>query len=165
MAENESLDLDDPYGRRWGILIRSIRKHEPFDTLIGRVRKALYSGPRNALKQMEKYGVTLQMLLDNRNSPQALRQFTRETQGHDYVQLFADVAKANPQSDGQGLLRAFVGGIWETVEDRIAHRVVGNDGLTSFADVRSYLDRVGGKNGASVADRSCLRLLGELSPQ
>ncbi len=142
MAENESLDLDDPYGRRWGILVRSIRKHEPFDTVIGRVRKALYGGPRNALKQTEKYGVTLQMLLENRNSPQALRQFTRQTQGHDYVQLFADVAKANPQSDTPGLVQAFVAGVWETVEDRIAHRVVGSDGLTSFADVRSYLDRV-----------------------
>jgi len=72
MAENESLDLDDPYGRRWGVLVRSIRKHETFNTVIGRVRKALYGGPRNALKQMEKYGVTLQMLLDNRNSPHLL---------------------------------------------------------------------------------------------
>lgn len=142
MAENESLDLDDPYGRRWGILVPSIRRHEPFDTVIGRVRKALYGGPRNALKQIEKYGVTFQMLLDNCNSPQALRQFTRQTQGHDYVQLFADVAKANPQVDAPGLVQAFVAGIWETVEDRIAHRVVGSGGLTSFADVRSFLDRV-----------------------
>ncbi len=69
MAENESLDLDDPYGRRWGILVRSIRKHESFDTVFGWVRNALYGGPRNALKQVEKYGVTLQMLLENRNSP------------------------------------------------------------------------------------------------
>jgi len=142
MAENESLDLDDPYGRRWGVLVRSIRKHESFDRVIGRIRKALYGGPRNAFKQMDKYGVTLRMLLDNRHSPQALRRFSRQTQGHDYVQLFADVARANPESDAPSLVQAYVTGIWETVEDRIAHRVVGSDGLTSFADVRAYLDQV-----------------------
>ena len=29
MAENESLDLDNPYGRRWAILADLIRKGEP----------------------------------------------------------------------------------------------------------------------------------------
>jgi hypothetical protein len=39
-------------------------------------------------------------------------------------------------------VQVFVAGVWETVEDRIALRVVGSDGLTSFTDVRVYLDRL-----------------------
>ena len=37
MAENESLDLDDPYWRRWDIVFQSIRKAEPFDKVVERV--------------------------------------------------------------------------------------------------------------------------------
>jgi len=142
MAENESLDLDNPYGRRWAVFADLIRKGESFDNVAPRVRRALYRGLRNALKQFAEYGITLEILLQGRHSPQSLRQFVRQTEGHDYIRLFADVANASPQLDTQGLLEAFVTGIWETAEDGIAHRVVGSNGLTSFTDVREYLDQV-----------------------
>lgn len=142
MAENESLDLDNPYGRRWAILAGLIRKGEPFDRMASGVRKALYRGFHNALKQFAEYGITIEILLQGRHSQQSLRQFIRQTQGHDYIRLFADVANAGPWLDTRGLLEAFVTGIWETAEDGIAHRVVGSNGLTSFTDVRGYLDQV-----------------------
>jgi hypothetical protein len=41
MAENESLDFDDPYGRRWDIVFRSIRNDEPFEKVVQRVWAAL----------------------------------------------------------------------------------------------------------------------------
>ena len=81
MAENESLDLDDPYGRRWGILVPSIRKHESFDTVIGRVRKALYAGPRNAFKANRKVRCHAPNALGQPQFPQALRQFARQPRG------------------------------------------------------------------------------------
>lgn len=142
MAENESLNLDNPYGRRWAILADLIRRGEPFDKVARRVRRALYKGLRISLKQFVEYGITLEMLLQGRHSPQLLRQFVRQIEGHDYIRLFADIANASPELGTQGLLDAFVVGIWETVEDKIAHRVVGSNGLTSFTDVRGYLDQV-----------------------
>ncbi len=142
MAENESLNPDDPYGRKWDIVYGAIRKGEPFDKVVQRVRRALYRGPRNALKQFAEYGVTLQMLLENRNSPQALRQFVRKTQGHEYVHLFADVAAASSLCDREGLLQAFVGAIWESVGDRIVLKVVRSDGPMSLNGMRDYLAHV-----------------------
>ena len=142
MAENESLDLDDPYGRRWDIVFRSIRKDEPFEKVVQRVRRALYRGLRNALKQVAEYGITLKMLVENRSSPLALRQFARKTLGHDYVHLFGQVASASSHLDTEGLLRAFVGAIWEAAGDRIACKVVTSDGPTSFNGMRDYLARV-----------------------
>ena len=142
MAENESLDLDNPYGRRWAILADLIRRGEPLERLAPRVRKALYRGLRNALSQFSEYGITLKNLLQGRHSPQLLRQFIRQTEGHDYVRLFADVANSGPQLDNQGLLEAFITGIWETVEDEIAYRIVGGSGLTSFNDVYGYMDQI-----------------------
>jgi len=142
MAENESLDLDDPYGRRWDIVFRSIRKDEPFDKVVQRVRRALYRGFRNALKQFAEYGITLKMLVENRNSPLALRQFARTTLGHDYVHLFAQVASASSHLDVPGLMRAFVGAIWEAAGDRIACKVVTTDGPTSLNGMRDYLAQV-----------------------
>lgn len=142
MAENESLDLDNPSGRRWAFVADLIRNGKPFDEVARRVRRALYKGLRNALKQFAEHGITLEMLVQSRHSPQLLRQFVRQAEGHDYLQLFTDVANTSPQLDAQGLVEAFVAGIWETAEDRIAHKVVGSNGLTSFTDVRGYLGQV-----------------------
>jgi hypothetical protein len=145
MAENESLDLDDPYGRRWDIVFQSIRKNEPFEKVVQRVRRAMYRGLRNALKQFEEYGVTLQTLLDNRNSPQTLREFVRKTQGHEYLQLFAAAAAASSNLDAESLLRGFVGAVWDAAGDRIAFKVVTSDGPTSLNGMRDYLTRVAGQ--------------------
>ena len=142
MAENESLDLDDPYGRRWDIVFGSIRKSEPFDKVVQRVRRAMYRGLRNALKQFAEHGITLKMLLDNRNSPLAIRQFARTTLGHDYVHLFAQVASASSHLDTASLLHAFVGAIWDAAGDQIACKVVTSDGPMSFNGMRDYLARV-----------------------
>jgi hypothetical protein len=142
MAENESLDPDNRYGRRWDAVFGAVRRGEPFDKVVQRVRRALYRGLRNALKQFAEYGVTLQMLLENRDSPQALRQFVRKTQGHEYVQHFADVAAASSLCDTEGLLQAFVGAIWESVGDRIVLKVVRSDGQMSLNGMRDYLAHV-----------------------
>ena len=139
MAENESLNPDDPYGRRWDIVYRAIRKGEPPEKVVLRIRRAMYQGLRKTLRQCAEYGVTFQMLLDSRNAPQALRQFVRKTQGHEYVQLFADVAAASSLCDTEELLQAFVGAIWESVGDRIAHKVVRSDGPMSLNGMRDYL--------------------------
>ncbi len=142
MAENESLDLDDPYGRRWDIVFQSIRNNEPLDKVAQRVRRAIYRGFRNALKQLTECGITLRTLLDNRNSPLALRQFAKMALGHDYVHLFAQVASASSHLDTEGLLRAFVGAIWDAAGDRIAYKIVTSDGPTSLNGMRDYLARV-----------------------
>ena len=142
MAENESLDLDNPYGRRWAILADLIRKGEPFDKVAPRVRRALYKGTSHRPEAV--CGVRNHARNARAGSPLSAIASTihKADEGHDYIRLFADVANASPQLDTQGLLEAFVAGIWETVEDGIAHRVVGSNGLTSFTDVRGYLDQV-----------------------
>ncbi|MBN1909341.1 MAG: hypothetical protein JW818_06355 [Pirellulales bacterium] len=142
MAENESLDLSNPYGRRWAILADLIRNGRSFDEVSQGVRKALYKGLRNALKQFAEHGITLEMLIENRHSPQLLQQLVRKAAGHDYLQLFSDVAIVSTQLETQGLMEAFLTGIWETVEDGMTYRIVGGAGQASFADVRDYLDQV-----------------------
>ena len=142
MAENESLNLNDPYGQRWDAVRRAIAKGQPFEKVVLLARKALYRGLRNTQKQCVEYGVTFQMLLENRNTPQVLRQFVKATLGHDYVQLFRDVAASSAQCDTEGLLRAYVGAIWETVADRIVCKTVTSKGEKSLNEMRNHVGQV-----------------------
>ncbi|MGA2620408.1 MAG: hypothetical protein ABSF26_22535 [Thermoguttaceae bacterium] len=141
MAENESLDPDNPYGRRWAGVFGAVRKGAPFHKVVLRVRQALYRALAKALSQAAERGVTLQVLLEQRNSPQALRRFIRSTEGHEYIQRFAAVAAASSLSDNEGLLREFVGAIWEAVSDHITVKVVRSDGPSSLNEMKDYLAR------------------------
>jgi hypothetical protein len=142
MAENESLNPADPKGQKWNAVRRAIAKGEPLEKVVRLARKALYRGLRNTQKQCVEYGINFQMLLENRNSPQVLRQFVKATLGHDYVQLFRDVAVSSAQCDTEALLRAYVGAIWETVADRIVFKTVTSKGEKSLNEMRNHVGQV-----------------------
>ena len=88
MAENEFLDLDDAYGRRWDILFQSIRKNEPSTKWCNGFggRCTVDSATPETVRGIRHH---IKMLVEHRNSRLALRQFARTTLGHDYVHSLA----------------------------------------------------------------------------
>ncbi len=141
MAENESLDLGGAYANRWDAVFASVNKGASTEDVAKKVERALYSGIRKTLKQLQEYGVSLADLLAQRHSGQALRQFVRRTQGHQYVQLFQAAAAASGPTEGE-CLRSWVDSILDKVMDQICHRVAGTEHWPSFFDVQEFTREV-----------------------
>ncbi len=89
MAENESLDLGNPYAWRWKSVYEAVRKGQSGEQVAKKAGKKLHEGLRKALKQLAEKGTSLETLLANRDSPSALQQFVKRSEGHDYAVLFA----------------------------------------------------------------------------
>lgn len=142
MAENESLDLGNPNARRWDAVYDAIRKGQPCEKVAKQVRTKLHQGLRKALKQFAEKGVSLEDLLNHRDSPASLRQFLKKSGGHEYIELFAETALAEKGSDTHQFLEAFVGGVWETISDQIAQNVINSERWSNFVDVEIFLNEV-----------------------
>jgi hypothetical protein len=142
MAENESLDLSDPYARRWDAVKDAVRKGQSCEEVSKLVRRALYRGLRSFLKQLAKKGITLQTLLANRDSPAPLRRLLKQSEGHDYVELFAQTALTKNGSTTCELLEAFVSNIWDTISDQIAQQAAPSERWSNFADMHDFLNEV-----------------------
>lgn len=141
MAENESLDLGGAYAQRWDAPFRSVRKGASCKDVARAVEKALRSGLRKTLSQLQEYGISLSDLLAQRDSRQTLRQLIRKTQGHQYVQLFAAAAASSGTSAGE-CLRGWIDAILDKVSDQICHRVTGTENWPTFYDVQQFMQEV-----------------------
>ncbi len=142
MAENESLVLGDPYAWRWKPVCEAVRKGQPAETIAKKAEKKLHEGLRKALKQLAEKGITLEMLLDSRESPRTLQRLLKQSEGHDYLALFAQTALAQTGGGTKELLHAFVGGIWDTMSDQIAQDVTGDERWPNFVDAQVFLHEV-----------------------
>ncbi len=145
MAENESLVLGDPYAWRWKAVCEAVRKGQPPEDVAKKAEKKLYEGLRKALKQLAEKGISLEMLLDNRESPRTLQRLLKQSEGHGYLSLFAQTARTETDCGTQELLQAFVGGVWDTMSDQIAQNVTGSERWPNFVDVQIFLDGVQGR--------------------
>ncbi len=143
MAENESLNIYTPYGRRWMILVDAIRRQQDADRVVQLARQTLCRTLDKVLRQLAEHGVTLARLLQYRDAPDTLRQFLYMCQGHDYVRLFADVAAASSPCDSQQVLQRFIEAIWETVADPIALSVARSDAPMALGEIRDYVTHIG----------------------
>lgn len=142
MAENESLVLGDPYAFRWRVVCKAVRNGQSREKVAKKVERAIREGLRNARKQLAERGISLEMLLANRESPRTLNGLLNKSEGHDYVALFAQTALAAAGSGTREFLEAFVGGIWEIMSDKISHNVSGSERWPSLVDAQAFLDEV-----------------------
>jgi len=137
MAENESLDLGGPYAKRWDVVCDHVRKGASSAKVASKIEDALYKAFRNALKQFREKGVTLADLLKSRDCPQALRQYLRRTQGHDYVRLFADAATVCGPTETD-CVAGWINAVLDKVTDQICHRVAGSEHHPTMDDVQAF---------------------------
>jgi hypothetical protein len=126
MAENESLELGSSYAKRWEAPCTAIQHGEPCEKVASKVSRALCGGLRKALKQIQKRGVTLADLLNARDSRPRLRQLVRQTEGHQYAQLFESAAHASGPTVEE-CLRGWMEAILDKISDQICLRVVETD--------------------------------------
>ena len=145
MAENESLVLGDPYAWRWKAVSEAVRKGQPAEKVAKRAERKLHEGLRKAPRQLAEKGISLEMLLESKESPRTLQRLLKQSEGHDYLSLFAQTALTKPDCGTQELLQAFVGGIWDTMSDQIAQNVTGSERWPNFVDVQIFLDGVQSK--------------------
>jgi hypothetical protein len=141
MAENESLDLGSSGAKRWESPFTSIQNRVPCEKIAPKISKALYGGIRKALKQFQEQGVKLAALLNFRHSRQQLHQLVRQTEGHEYAQLFESAAHASGPS-AQDCLRGWVEAILDKVFDQLCLRVTETDESRSFFELKEVTDEV-----------------------
>src|SRR5687768_5852042 len=77
---------------------------------------------RCSIKQFQGCGVTLSDLLNARHSRQRLRQLVRQTDGHQYAQLFESATYASAPA-AEDCLRGWVDAVLDKVFDQINLRV------------------------------------------
>jgi hypothetical protein len=141
MAENESLDLGSSYAKRWDAVLTAVQRGDPCDKVALKVNKALYEGVRRALRQFREQGVRLADLLNARESRPRLRQLVRQTQGHQYAQIFESAAHASGPS-AEDCLRGWFQGILDKVFDQICLGVAKADDSRSFFEHQEHMAEV-----------------------
>lgn len=108
MAENESLDIDSKYGRRWKAVVYTAFAGESAAE-VGRVFKlTLHAALKRAIEQLGNRSVNLLDFLANRFCPKTTKQLLRQCQNHQYAQLLVNVLAANPESTDGGALRLWL---------------------------------------------------------
>jgi hypothetical protein len=141
MAENESLDLDSAYAKRWETACTSFQNGEPCGQVAPKVSKALYEGLRKARTQFREHGLTLADMLNARDSPQRLHQLVRQTEGHQYAQLFESAAHASGPT-AEDCLRGWLEAILDKVSDQFCLRATETDDSRTFFDLKEHMDEV-----------------------
>jgi hypothetical protein len=154
MAENESLDIDS--SPRMRVVFNAFHKGASFQEILSKLENALRVGLRKALKQFKDKGVLLGDLLKSRDSPQALRELLRKTQGHDYARLFADAAGISGPTDTD-CLGGWINAILDKMTDQICLRVAGSENWPTIDDVQAFASDVREKL-APVVDRLVTKL-------
>lgn len=119
MAENESLDLGSPNGRRWHPVCQALREGRSPGQVAQEMRRALVRALRDVLKQLASYGVQPQDIVEASSSPSQLRALLDRCSGHDYALLLRDVCKTHAAQDASTVLKAWVSGVVERVSDQI----------------------------------------------
>lgn len=142
MAENESLDIRHSSGQRWAAIIDAVRKGQPPEKVARQVRRKLTQALRKALKQLAEKGAPLATLVANRDSPSSLTALVKQSECHDYAELFRQAALAANRGDAEAVLNSFVGGAWEIVADQIAQIASGSERWANVVDLQAYLDEV-----------------------
>lgn len=135
VAENESLDLGDAYAERWEVPLHFLRKGGPPKLVAGKAERSLDGEIRKALKQWQERGITLSNVLAARNSPTAMRELVRRSQGHPYLQLLAAAARVGGDS-GQSTLEGWIHAILDKFSDQCCFRLAGTGNLQTFEDVQ-----------------------------
>jgi hypothetical protein len=139
MAENESLDLDS--SPRMRVVFNAFHKGASGQKVVAKLENALIGGLRKALKQFKQKGVLLGDLLKSRDSPQALSDLVRKTEGHDYARLFADAAAISAPTDTD-CLAGWINAVLDKMTDQICHRVAGSENWPTIDDVQAFIGDV-----------------------
>ena len=140
MAENESLDLGTRNARRWDKVHNAICEGESADKVARLAGKELYAALRRVLKQLAKYGVSIDQFLQARGSPDALRNLVKQADGHDYAQLLAETVAAEKYADSEGVIQAFIAIVWDKVSDQLTLHANGD---SSHVDVQICVNEAG----------------------
>ncbi|MEX2306159.1 MAG: hypothetical protein WD738_01110 [Pirellulales bacterium] len=150
MAENESLDLQQPGGRRWMHVHDAVRKQKPPEEIAAKIKKRLPRALRKAFKEWGELGVTFKDFLLSRSDDNRLNYFVRQCERHDYAHLFTLTARSYQSANNEQLIRLFLDGILESVFDQITQDVVGREPWSDVATIQAMLERTQRKVSSDV---------------
>src|ERR1700733_8281786 len=115
MAENESLDLGKPGGKRWIDVLDAVKKQQAPEIVAHKASRKLPKALRKAFKEFVESGVSFEQFLKSRNDQKAFARLTRKCQGHEFAHLFAETAAAEANADNRQLVSSFLNGIMDRV--------------------------------------------------
>ncbi|MBI3411338.1 MAG: hypothetical protein HY040_23635 [Planctomycetes bacterium] len=143
MAENESLDLgNNRHSSRWDEIYTGIRDGTAWEKIARKVSKKLHDALRKFFKQLAKKGVLFEQLLAARESPGAINELVKKSCNQPFAVLFRDVCLSESTKDTEGVLKAFVWAAWETISDRIEHRLASPSAGHSLLDLHIAFNEV-----------------------
>ena len=143
VAENESLDLGNSrHSSRWDEICIGIRDGTPWDKIAPKVSKKLHDALRKVFKQLATKGVLFRQLLAARESPGMLNELVKKSGNQPYAALFRDVCFSESTKEAKGVLKSFVLAVWETISDRIEHRLASPSAGHSLADLQIVVNEV-----------------------
>jgi hypothetical protein len=150
VAENESLDVKSPYGKRW-LIAQHIAQRGGSSSAVGRAaKKALHGAIKNSIKQLSEAGASLEAFLKSRHSSEECRKLLQKCKGHDYAQLLVDQIRANPTATTEQLLQRWIAAAFDNVGDHLSHALVGTDHFPSFFETQKLFGEVESSLGRDV---------------
>jgi hypothetical protein len=142
VAENDSLDVKSPYGRRW-LIAQHIAQQGGSSAAVGRAaKKAIHGAIKNSLRQLGGAGAGLGAFLKAKDSADECRKLLQKCKGHDYAQLLVDQMRANPGETDEQLLRRWICAAIDKVNDHLSHALVGSDHFPSFFETQKLFGEV-----------------------
>ena len=98
MAENEALDLDFAYARRWKPIFEAALAGDPVEETAPRARKAFLNLIHKTIKSFAGRGLLIADFLDQRHSPRELRKLVSRCSDQSFGELLASVLNHNPNA-------------------------------------------------------------------
>jgi len=139
MAENESLDLNSPYARRWKPALEAALRGESCQKVSSLTRKALLASIKKAMKQFAECGVLVADFLDNRGSHRAIQKLVNRTLNHPFAEQLASVLNSNPYASNTDCVNQWEHAILDRIFDQFEMKLVGGSQFPSFYDADSFL--------------------------
>jgi hypothetical protein len=158
MAENELLDISGVTGKKWRDLIEDARSGQGRDVIGTRAMSAFRLTLKRFLKASEMKGVTLEALLDARDSPGVFRELFSTSGRLDCVRIFIETARAEPGSDRESFLVSFLENMMDRIEDQIVQAASGTAegrGLNEADRIAKVIRRSISEDIRSLAHRLC----------
>ena len=142
MAENESLDLNSPYARRWNPALEAALRGDSCQKVSSLIRRALLGSIKKAMKQFAECGVLIADFLDNRGSPRALQKLVNRTLNHSFAEQLASVLNSNPYASDTECVNQWEHAILDRIFDQFEMKLAGGSQFPSFYDADSFLRNV-----------------------
>lgn len=144
MPENETLTRDSKTASRWQPICYRLDAGLSPAQVFPDIQDQFYACLGRVLRHWRESGVDLgQLIVAALNDPVSMAQLIRQTRFDDYARVLRDVALGLEVATTEGLIRAFLNAVWESVRDYLQLDFREDAQSFEFTDlVNGMLDRM-----------------------